>query len=176
MKESILKLRSEGKTYNEIKKILGCSKSTISFHCGEGQKLKNKERLKNNRKKQTYIIKRKIERFANSKINDFRNRTNSYSKQMGYSSVFSYDSAHRKIMKNPICYLTGKKIDLYMPSTYQLDHIIPQSKGGKNTLRNMGLLLSEVNFAKGNLLVEDFIKLCVEVCEYNGYNVVKKNI
>lgn len=34
MKEGILKLRAEGKTYNEIKEILGCSKGTISYHCG----------------------------------------------------------------------------------------------------------------------------------------------
>ena len=33
MKEKILKLREEGKSYNEIKKILGCSKGTISYHC-----------------------------------------------------------------------------------------------------------------------------------------------
>ena len=33
MKENILKLRKEGKSYNEIKKILGCSLSTISYHC-----------------------------------------------------------------------------------------------------------------------------------------------
>jgi Zn finger protein HypA/HybF involved in hydrogenase expression len=33
MKEKILKLRRDGKTYNEIKKELGCSKGTISYHC-----------------------------------------------------------------------------------------------------------------------------------------------
>lgn len=33
MKEEILKLRKEGKTYNEISKILSCAKSTISYHC-----------------------------------------------------------------------------------------------------------------------------------------------
>jgi hypothetical protein len=33
LKEKILSLRNEGKTYNEITKILGCTKSTISFHC-----------------------------------------------------------------------------------------------------------------------------------------------
>ena len=38
MKEQILKLREEGKTYNEIQKITGASKGTISYHCGEGQK------------------------------------------------------------------------------------------------------------------------------------------
>ena len=42
MKDEILKLRSEGKTYSEIKKELGCSKSTISYYCGKGQKEKAK--------------------------------------------------------------------------------------------------------------------------------------
>lgn len=41
MKNEIIKLRNEGKTYNEIRKILGCSKSTISYHCS---KLKNNEK------------------------------------------------------------------------------------------------------------------------------------
>lgn len=50
MKDDILKLRNEGKSYNEIKKILGCSKSTISYYCGEGQKEKNYLRVKKNRK------------------------------------------------------------------------------------------------------------------------------
>lgn len=48
MKEQILKLRSEGKTYSEIQFQLGCSKSTISFHCGEKGKLgkrKKKEKI-----------------------------------------------------------------------------------------------------------------------------------
>lgn len=32
MKEEIIKLRKEGKTINEIIKLLGCSKGTISYH------------------------------------------------------------------------------------------------------------------------------------------------
>jgi DNA-binding CsgD family transcriptional regulator len=32
MKEKVVDLRNEGKTYNEIKKILGISKATISYH------------------------------------------------------------------------------------------------------------------------------------------------
>lgn len=50
MKNEILKLREEGKTYNEIKDITGLSKSTISYHCKrngfdgriDGKGLKNK--------------------------------------------------------------------------------------------------------------------------------------
>lgn len=33
LKEKIIKLRLEGKSYNEIKNNLNCSKGTISFHC-----------------------------------------------------------------------------------------------------------------------------------------------
>lgn len=33
LKNEILKLRNEGKNYNEIKVALGCSKATISYHC-----------------------------------------------------------------------------------------------------------------------------------------------
>lgn len=33
LKNKIIVLRSEGKSYNEIKDELGCSKATISYHC-----------------------------------------------------------------------------------------------------------------------------------------------
>lgn len=42
MKEEIIKLRNQGKTYRDIKEELGCSLGTIAFHCGEGQKEKYK--------------------------------------------------------------------------------------------------------------------------------------
>lgn len=35
MKDSIIKLRKLGLSYNEIKEKLGCSKSTISYHCNK---------------------------------------------------------------------------------------------------------------------------------------------
>lgn len=35
MKDAILKLKEKGKTYNEIKEILGCAISTISYHCNK---------------------------------------------------------------------------------------------------------------------------------------------
>lgn len=49
MRDKILQLRSEGKTYAEIKVLVGCSKSTVCYHCGVGQKEKNNERVKNRR-------------------------------------------------------------------------------------------------------------------------------
>lgn len=41
LSEDILRLKAEGKTYNEIKAELGCSKGTISYHLGAGQKDKS---------------------------------------------------------------------------------------------------------------------------------------
>ena len=44
LSEGILRLRAEGKTYSEIQKELGCSKGTISYHLGMGQKESSLER------------------------------------------------------------------------------------------------------------------------------------
>lgn len=48
MKEKILKLRTEGKTYDQIRDILGCSKGTINYHCTEKGKEKTRRRRKLN--------------------------------------------------------------------------------------------------------------------------------
>lgn len=50
MKEQILKLRSEGKSYRQIENELDCSRSLISYHCGNGQKEKSIQRQRRNRK------------------------------------------------------------------------------------------------------------------------------
>ena len=44
-KEDILKLRSEGKSYRQIEKELGCSKSLISYHCGNGNEKREYQKL-----------------------------------------------------------------------------------------------------------------------------------
>lgn len=46
MKEEIIKLRKEGKSYREIEKEIGCSRATISYHCnrsGLGGRIDNIE-------------------------------------------------------------------------------------------------------------------------------------
>lgn len=40
-KNEIIRLGKEGKSYREIQKILGCSKGTIAYHLGMGQKEKS---------------------------------------------------------------------------------------------------------------------------------------
>jgi helix-turn-helix protein len=49
MREQILALRAQGKSYREIEKELGCSKGTIAYHCSDGQKEKTVERAKQRR-------------------------------------------------------------------------------------------------------------------------------
>lgn len=61
-KEQILSLREQGKTYKEIQEILGCSKGTISYHLGEGQKDKTRDRTNRNRT----LLKRKIWEYKES--------------------------------------------------------------------------------------------------------------
>lgn len=75
--------------------------------------------------------------------------------------------------KNPKCYLTGRKIDLTKTSSYHFDHIIPRTKGGENTLENLGLLCKDANIAKYNKTSEEFISLCREILENNGYKITK---
>jgi hypothetical protein len=56
--ENINRLRAEGKTYNQIKNALGCSKATISYHCNPKAKEYYKKKRNSNRKKQRLLIKK----------------------------------------------------------------------------------------------------------------------
>jgi 5-methylcytosine-specific restriction endonuclease McrA len=155
VKPLILELRKQGKSYKEIQKLLKCSKGTISYHCGVGQKEKTKTRNKSNRKTLKGILRR-------------------IGKGKRKSLDFSIKEFETKITNNPVCYLTGRKIDLLEPKTYNCDHIIPVSKGGGCDIDNLGLACKDANMAKGDLLLDDFIKLCKDVLEHNGYNVQNK--
>jgi hypothetical protein len=49
LKESILELHKQGFSYNQIKEKLGCSKGTIAYHIGIGQKEKSINRNRSGR-------------------------------------------------------------------------------------------------------------------------------
>ncbi len=51
LQDEILRLRSEGKTYRQIKWELKCSSGTIAYHLGDGQKEKTRQREKKRRLK-----------------------------------------------------------------------------------------------------------------------------
>lgn len=67
LKEQILNLKNKGYSYNQIKKELGCSKGTISYHVGIGQKTKTDKRREESRTK----IRRYIQEYkSNQKCAD----------------------------------------------------------------------------------------------------------
>lgn len=51
MKTQILALRAQGLSYNEIVAEVGCSKSTVAYHCGNGQQEKQVVRQRDRRNK-----------------------------------------------------------------------------------------------------------------------------
>jgi 5-methylcytosine-specific restriction endonuclease McrA len=61
------------------------------------------------------------------------------------------------------CALTGR---LLTPETASLDHRVPLSRGGPNTMDNVIIVHRSVNRAKGTLLVEEFIAMCQEVVDH----------
>ena len=77
--------------------------------------------------------------------------------------TFKVKDLLEKIGENPICYLTGRPINLLDGQSYHLDHIIPKSKGGNNSLENCNIACKEANQAKSNLSQEEFYLLCLDV-------------
>lgn len=56
MEKEIKKLHKKGYSYNQIKDELGCSKGTISYHLGKGQKEKTIKRTFDRRNRNKKII------------------------------------------------------------------------------------------------------------------------
>lgn len=173
MKEKILKLRSEGRSYNEIKKILNCSKSTISYYCGEDQKEKSLERTKKYRTND-YLI-RKVDNWGRNKfklgVRNFKGGRKDPHLKKKDEKFFTYKDVIDKFGYDVVCYLSGEKFNLVKDNNYALDHKIPRSRGGSNHLDNLGILHRTVNQMKGNLMKEEFIEWCVKILRYNGYKI-----
>ena len=86
--------------------------------------------------------------------------------------TFTWKDVLEKYTENTICYLSGEKINLY-ENNYNLDHIIPYSRGGKNTLDNLGITHRIVNTMKSDLTPDELLKWCKRILEYNGFSVIK---
>src|SRR4051812_44131753 len=119
MKEQILKLRQEGKTYNQICEELGCAKATVSYHCGSSQK--DKTRKRSQKRRERIVILNKVGHFqydrrVKDKAEDFQ-RERTYRRREGSALgkrdlTFTWKDVIEKFGWETTCYLTGKKINL----------------------------------------------------------------
>ena len=168
MKEQIIKLRQEGKTYRDIQQEVGCSLSTIAYYCGENQKEKSRNRQIQLRKNDKYVLSRKVDTYIGRVENNNIAYNKSYQKR---------DENHKnilnKLIENPVCYLTGRKIDLSDGSSYHIDHINPYTDSRDNSIDNAQLACRDANMSKSDMSLENYLKLCKEVLEYYGYDIKK---
>lgn len=168
-----MELREQGKTYKEICEVLSCSKSTVSYYCGEGQKKKTRARAQK-RRANTVICKR-VERFQydrkiKDKTEDFQREriTKNGKAKLGKRALtFTWKDVIKKFGWETECYLTGRKINIREPLTYQFDHIVPVAKGGSSKLDNLGICIKNANQAKHDMGVEELLSLCEEILEHH---------
>jgi len=179
MKTKILKLREEGKSYHEICQLLNCSKSLINYYCAPSGKEKVINRFKQLKIDNPLIVKVsnfknrlkvKTEGFQHSQTNVGGGRKIPYDSQL---MNFSWQDVYQLIQNNPKCYLTGDSLDLNQARGISLDHIIPVSKGGTNSLENLGICTDIANRSKSDMSLDDYLIHCQKVLEKFGYKVSK---
>lgn len=61
--------------------------------------------------------------------------------------------------------MTGRELT---PETASLDHDVPSSRGGTDTIGNAQIVLTVVNQAKGTMTSEEFIQLCKDVVAWSN--------
>lgn len=185
--DKIIELRSQGKSYKQIAKILGCSTGTVTYHCTPGQKEKAKNRVKKLRSKQHPYFHKYVHFIESKPIKTNRSKSNYSIYRIIYLKIrtfsrkennmcepeFTVEDVINKFGENPVCYLTGEPIDIYKPKTYQFDHIIPRSRGGSNSLDNLGITTIKANQCKRDLMYNEFIALCKSVIDH--YNKVTRD-
>lgn len=84
------------------------------------------------------LIHNKVIKHIKKKI---RKRTTRLLRNVRYKKIFD--------AQNELCYLCDKPLSVY---DCTIDHVVPRSKGGKNTLRNILLVHSRCNHLKGSRL------------------------
>jgi 5-methylcytosine-specific restriction endonuclease McrA len=184
LKEKILKLKKEGLSQSEIALQLGCAKSTVCWHFNPEKQLKKSQQRK--KKIAPHMVKwqRNISRFSTAKtkieqkteIKDltfsearakFRNRLKDYAKKHKSDTERTKMVNIKKVIDKYniteentkiVCRYTGDILDWKRPEECQVDHIIPRSRGGENTLENLQIISKKANQAKGDMTHEEFIE------------------
>ena len=63
------------------------------------------------------------------------------------------------------CALTGWELQ---PDSFALDHIVPMSQGGDDSIENLDCVHAIANQAKGTMGKQEFIAMCIAVARHNG--------
>ena len=180
-------LRSQGKTYKEITSELHCAHSTVSYYCSPGVQTKALSRHKQYKKTLIGKLVKRWDSFTHPRhtnpvrkdpdwnkkfrtaASEFRNRQGMNCKKENYS--------YKVLLKhvggfNTFCYLTGTPINI-ITDDFQLDHIIPVSKGGTNEISNCGITLPVVNRMKTDMTVPELLEMCEKILKHHNYKIEK---
>ena len=162
----IKRLRDMGYSYSQICEELKCAKSTVAYHLSKNEKRNSKIRDKKYREDSWY---RKLNTW-NLNFDDrnwFRSGAQNRQKTLFLLKEYLENEYDNR------CYLSGRKLDFDNMKNIHFDHKIPRSKGGPNDLGNLGVCVSEANQSKADMTVEEYLELCKDVLEHNGYSVKK---
>lgn len=171
--KNILALREQGFTSKEIAIKLNCSKAIVYHYFNYDKNVKHRkslhpftrkvEKFKSYKSKTIENKAKRIESTINIKINSFFKKGNKMD-----SEKFTTQDVINKIGPNPVCYLTGDSIDILDLKSYEFDHIIPSSRGGDNSINNLGICTKTANRCKERLTPEEFLELCKKVVKHLG--------
>lgn len=84
---------------------------------------------------------------------------------------FSFNAPYVLENKEEICYLTGRKVEFNKRFSYELDHIIPRSRGGDCSFENLGIACVQANQAKRDMTLDEFFQLCIDVVKHNNLKI-----
>lgn len=181
--QQIETLRSQGKTYTEIAKILGITRFKLYYHINPKYREQCKQQQVKHRNS-VHPYKTKLVSFTirSSKSSPAKNLQSHSNYRKLYRKVwrfnmkenhFTVEDVIKKFGEHPRCYLTNEPIDIYQTNTYHFDHIIPTSKGGPNTIDNLGICTAQANKMKCDMTPEQLLNMCRLILENNGFKVNK---
>lgn len=183
--QKIKELRSKGKSYEEIAKEVGCSKSTVSYYLRNKSREKTKQR-RLNRSLWLRRLNRNLNHFQSRKQKRTRKMNSDWKEKLrgaiskfisrkGMKEKLGYKDVLNKYNQQTIVvdYISGETIDI-TKDNYAFDHIIPVSRGGSNKLDNLAIVSPTTNKVKSDLTKDELLDFCKKILEYNGYNVSKK--
>lgn len=193
LKDQILELKSKGFKQKDIAKKLGCSASTVCWHFNPDKQLKKSQERKKKIAPHIVKLQRNISRFnkTKTKVRQKREiktltlseaRANVRCRLKCYAKIHKSNTKRTKMVNidaviekynitdnntEIICRYTGKTLEWTKPEEFHMDHIMPRSRGGDNTIENLQIISKEANTAKGDMTHDEFvafIKLCFNHC------------